>query len=197
MAATDHGLHEYERRRDFRRTAEPPGTTASGGAGGRFVIQHHRASSDHYDVRLAVDGVLRSWAVPKGPSLSPRDRRLAVPTEDHPLAYAQFEGTIPADEYGGGIVLVWDAGTYENTTRRGGTEIPMAEALERGHATFRLAGEKLTGGFALTRFRGGDDEAWLLVKQDDAAADARRNPVSTQPESVLSGRDLDAIAAGG
>ncbi|MEV0838367.1 DNA polymerase ligase N-terminal domain-containing protein [Actinocatenispora sera] len=198
-ATTRHPLTEYQRRRRFDRTAEPSGR--SGGSrdpaagDGLFVIQHHAASTDHYDFRLEVDGVLKSWAVPKGPSTDPRDRRLAVPTEDHPLDYADFEGTIPAGEYGGGTVLVWDTGGYTNTTRRGGTAVSMADGLVRGHVTFRLDGTKLTGGYALTRFRGGDHEAWLLVKQDGEGADARRNPVSTQTESVRSGRDLGQIAA--
>ena len=186
-------LREYRRRRDFARTGEPSGRT-SARPGNRYVVQHHAASTDHYDVRLEVDGVLKSWAVPKGPSTDPRERRLAVPTEDHPLDYADFEGTIPAGEYGAGTVLVWDTGSYTNTTRRGEDEVSMADGLARGHVTFRLDGEKLTGGYALTRFRGGDDEAWLLVKQEDEDADARRNPVSTQPESVLTGRGLDEIA---
>ena len=198
MAAARNALNEYQRRRRFDRTAEPSGRTGDSAAAGadfaRFVIQHHAASTDHYDFRLEVDGVLKSWAVPKGPSTDPADRRLAVPTEDHPLDYLDFEGTIPAGEYGGGTVLVWDTGRYANTTRRGGTEVSMADGLARGHVSFLLAGEKLSGGYALTRFRGGDDDAWLLVKQDDDGADARRNPVSTQTESVLSGRDLAEIA---
>jgi DNA ligase D-like protein (predicted 3'-phosphoesterase) len=159
-----------------------------------FVIQKHDASTLHYDFRLEVDGVLRSWAVPKGPSTDPREKRLAIPTEDHPLSYADFEGTIPEDEYGGGTVLVWDAGSYENITEKDGKVTPLARALEDGHALVRLSGQKLTGGFALQRTGKGKDARWLLVKMDDDAADARRNPVSTEPKSVISDRTIAEIA---
>lgn len=163
-----------------------------------FVVQEHRASSHHFDFRLEVDGVLRSWAVPKGPSPDPREKRLAVPTEDHPLSYADFEGVIPEDRYGGGSVIVWDAGPYESLKDDGeGGRVPLGEQLDAGHATFRLHGEKLRGGWSLTRFRDGseegEDEAWLLVKMDDDEADARRNPVSTEPRSVLSGRTVEEV----
>ena len=159
----------------------------------RFVIQQHDASSMHWDFRLEVDGVLASWAVPKGPSTDPREKRFATRTEDHPLDYIDFEGTIPAGEYGGGAVIVWDAGTYGNlTTDQNGDEIAVADGLEGGHVSFWLEGRKLTGGYALTRFRGGD--GWLLVKMADDRADARRNPVSTQPESVLTGRTVADVA---
>lgn len=163
----------------------------------RFVIHEHGASSHHYDLRLEVDGVLKSWAVPKGPSTDPSEQRLALPTEDHPLSYADFEGVIPEDEYGGGTVLVWDAGTWEDLkeTDSDGDEPPsLSEQLDDGHATFALHGEKLRGGYALTRTSGGDEERWLLVKMDDEEADARRNPTSTEPESVLSGRTLAEVA---
>jgi DNA ligase D-like protein (predicted 3'-phosphoesterase) len=156
--------------------------------GPTFVIQHHAARSDHYDFRLEIDGVLVSWAIPKGPSTNPRDRRMARRTEDHPLEYSTFEGVIPNGEYGAGGVIVWDRGTYANATTH-----EMAECLDRGHLSFRLHGEKLEGGFALTRIREGKDETWLLIKRRDEEADARRNPVKSQPESVLSGRTLDDL----
>ncbi|MBO0827670.1 MAG: DNA ligase [Streptosporangiales bacterium] len=191
MAEDD--LKKYRGKRDFAKTREPRGRRGST-AGARFVIQHHDASTDHYDFRLEVDGVLKSWSVPKGPSTDPREKRLAVPTEDHPLEYGTFEGVIPEGEYGAGTVLVWDAGTYENTTARHGEPVPMADGLHRGHVTFALHGEKLTGGYALTRFRTGKSESWLLVKARDDGADARRTPVRTQPESVRSGRTLDEVA---
>ena len=188
-------LGRYREKRDFDRTAEPRGKGAHENADAPvFVVQHHAARSDHYDVRLEVDGVLKSWAVPKGPSTDPRDKRLARPTEDHPLEYEDFEGTIPQGEYGGGTVLVWDRGTYRNLSEHKGEPISAAEALDRGHLSVWLDGEKLHGGYALTRFRTGRDESWLLVKEKDAGADARRNPVKTEPESVRSGRDLDEIA---
>lgn len=162
--------------------------------GHRFVIQEHDASTHHYDFRLEVDGVLKSWAVPKGPSTDPSEKRLAVPTEDHPLDYADFEGVIPEDEYGAGTVIVWDAGTWENLKADDeGESVPLSRQLADGHATFRLNGEKISGGYALTRIATGDDERWLLVKMDDEEADARRNPTSTEPESVKSGRTLKEV----
>jgi len=195
-------LREYQSKRDFTRTGEPRGRPARGGdthagdmhAGDAgFVIQHHAASRDHYDFRLEVDGVLKSWAVPKGPSVDPRDKRLAVPTEDHPLEYASFEGTIPAGEYGGGTVMVWDTGTYANTTRRKGEAVSMAGGIAAGHVTFDLRGTKLTGGFALTRTRTGGNESWLLVKKDDADASGRRKPVVSAPRSAVTGRTMRQI----
>lgn len=188
-------LGRYREKRDFDRTAEPRGKGARGDRDAPvFVVQHHAARSDHYDFRLEVDGVLKSWAVPKGPSTDPRDKRLARPTEDHPLEYEDFEGTIPEGEYGGGTVLVWDRGTYRNLSEHEGEPVSAADALDRGHLSVWLDGEKLRGGYALTRFRTGRDESWLLVKERDAEADARRNPVRTQPESVRTGRDLDEVA---
>lgn len=160
-----------------------------------FVIQEHDASSHHFDFRLQVGDVLKSWAVPKGPSTDPSEKRLALPTEDHPLDYADFEGVIPEGEYGAGTVLVWDAGPYRNLKEEGDDDDadPLEDQLEAGHATVWLQGEKLQGGYALIRTDAGDDERWLLVKMDDGEADARRNPVSTEPRSVLSGRTLEEI----
>jgi DNA ligase D-like protein (predicted 3'-phosphoesterase) len=155
------------------------------------VIQKHAARSLHYDFRLEVDGVLRSWAVPKGPSTDPRDKRLAMPTEDHPLDYADFEGLIPEAHYGAGAVIVWDAGSYRNLTEK-----PVAQALDDGHAVVFLEGRKLHGPWSLVRTGGAGRERWLLVKVRGEGADARRRPVSTQPESVLSGRTLEQVAAG-
>lgn len=186
-------LRRYRERRDLARSGEPEGGAGRGADGPVFVIQKHDASSLHYDFRLEVDGVLRSWAVPKGPSTDPREKRLAIATEDHPLDYADFEGVIPEGEYGGGTVLIWDRGTYENITETDDALRPMSEALAQGHALVRLDGEKIAGGYALQRIDD-DKDQWLLIKMDDEAADARRNPVSTQPESVVTGRDLDDIA---
>ena len=190
-------LEAYRRKRDFSRTPEPEGSDVSESSGApRFVIQEHDASSHHFDFRLEVDGVLRSWAVPKGPSTDPAEKRLALPTEDHPLEYAEYEGVIPEGEYGAGTVLLWDAGTYRNLKADdNGDPSPLGDQLSNGHATVWLDGEKLQGGFALTRVGEGEDERWLLVKMDDEEADARRNPVSTEPESVKSGRTLDEVAA--
>ncbi|MBW3660349.1 MAG: DNA ligase [Gemmatimonadetes bacterium] len=186
-------LEEYRRKRDFRKTNEPRGDRSDDGR--RWVIQKHAASSLHYDFRLEVKGVLKSWAVPKGPSTDPGERRLAQPTEDHPIEYGDFEGVIPAGEYGAGAVIVWDRGRYRNlTTDDDGEEIPIEAALEGGHASFWLEGEKISGGYALTRIGSGGDERWLLVKMDDEEADARRRPTSTQPESVKSGRTIEEVA---
>jgi DNA ligase D-like protein (predicted 3'-phosphoesterase) len=190
-------LQTYRRKRDFRRSPEPKGRRRRGGAEPRFVIQKHDATSLHYDFRLEAGGVLKSWAVPKGPSTDPRDKRLAMPTEDHPLEYANFEGVIPEGEYGGGTVLVWDCGTYRNSSERDGVELAIEDALEQGHATVWLEGEKLRGGYALTRIGKGKRERWLLVKMDDEGADRRRKPVKSQPDSVLSGRGLEEIAEQG
>jgi DNA ligase D-like protein (predicted 3'-phosphoesterase) len=154
-----------------------------------FVIQKHQASTLHYDFRLQVGDVLKSWAVPKGPSTDPRDKRLAVAVEDHQLDHAGFEGPT-----GSGGVIVWDRGTYENRTRRDDRDVPIERALADGHAVVELHGEKLRGAYALTRTDSvGGRERWLLVKVRDKDADARRNPVATQPESVLSGRTLEDV----
>jgi DNA ligase D-like protein (predicted 3'-phosphoesterase) len=183
-------LRAYREKRDFRRSPEPTGTRGrSRKREPRFVIQKHDARSLHYDFRLEAEGVLKSWAVPKGPSTDPREKRLAMPTEDHPLAYADFEGVIPEGEYGAGTVIVWDHGSYRNLG-----EEPVEKAIEQGHSTIWLEGKKLRGGYALTRIGKGKRERWLLVKMDDDAADRRRNPVSSQPESALSGKTIEEIA---
>jgi DNA ligase D-like protein (predicted 3'-phosphoesterase) len=194
--ATKDTLAEYHRRRDFTKTREPPGDGEGGtGKGGKpsFVVQIHDATSVHFDFRLEADGVLKSWAVPKGPSDDPHDKRLAMPTEDHPLDYRDFEGTIAAGEYGAGAVIVWDEGTYQNVTEdRRGRPVSMADAVEKGHVSFRLAGRKLHGGYSLTRIRGsaGEREAWLLVKRADAQAGRHPTPDPRRARSALSGRTL-------
>jgi len=191
---SDNVLKEYEDKRDFRRTSESTAGQRHTGGEPIFVIQKHTARTLHYDFRLEVDGVLKSWAVPKGPSTNPRERRLAVAVEDHPLDYADFEGRIPSGEYGTGAVLVWDHGTYRNLRAEDDEPVSMAEALQDGRVAVWLEGEKLRGGYALIRTGKGDDSRWLLIKMKDEEADARRNPVSTQPESVLTGRTLEEIA---
>lgn len=199
MGGSGDRLAEYKGKRDFRKTAEPgEGKVEFDWADERpiFVIQKHAAPSLHYDLRIEVDGVLRSWAVPKGPSTDPSVKRLAIPTEDHPLAYADFEGLIPEDEYGGGTVLVWDRGSYRNLKEAEGDEEEpksVSQQLEEGHATIWLQGKKISGGYALIRTGKGDDSRWLLIKMDDEKADARRNPTSTEPHSVKTGRTLDEI----
>jgi DNA ligase D-like protein (predicted 3'-phosphoesterase) len=155
-----------------------------------FVIQKHAATALHYDFRLEVGGVLKSWAVPKGPSTDPRDKRLAMAVEDHELGHASFEGAV-----GAGAVIVWDTGPYRNRTERDGREVPIGRALADGHAVVALEGRKLRGRYALTRTDTEPRERWLLVKVRDEDADARRNPVVTQPESVLSGRTIEQVMA--
>ena len=148
----------------------------------------------HYDVRLEAAGVLFSWAVPKGPSTDPRVKRLAMRTEDHPIAYIGFEGVIPRGEYGAGPVIVWDTGTYRNLTEHDGKPIPVERGVRRGHVAVWLEGEKLRGGYAFTRTSGaGERERWIMVKMKDEAADARRNPVRSQTRSVVSGRTLHEV----
>ncbi|MFJ8159995.1 DNA polymerase ligase N-terminal domain-containing protein [Streptomyces sp. NPDC096136] len=201
MAAKS-SLARYHRRRDFSRTAEPEGRL-EGPSDERlsYVVQIHDASSMHFDFRLEADGVLKSFAVPKGPSDDPHDKRFATPTEDHPLEYRDFEGTIPRGEYGGGTVIVWDQGTYRNaTTDHDGHGIPLTDALEQGHASFRLDGRKLHGGYSLTRIRGPEDggkEAWLLVKHADGRgrASSTGTPDPRRARSVRTGRTLKQVAA--
>jgi DNA ligase D-like protein (predicted 3'-phosphoesterase) len=199
MTDQQDSLRAYRSKRDPRRTPEPSGERRRPGRGRRgqpiFVIQKHDASSLHYDFRLEADGVLKSWAVPKGPSTNPKDKRLAVPTEDHPLEYADFEGVIPEGEYGAGTVLVWDTGTYRNLTERDGKQVPVEQALEEGHLRFELHGSKLRGPYALTRIGGPGRQRWLLVKMAGEGADPNRDPVRSEPNSVLSGRGLEEIAA--
>jgi DNA ligase D-like protein (predicted 3'-phosphoesterase) len=151
-----------------------------GVSAGVFVVQEHQATAHHYDVRLEVGGVMRSWAVPKGPSLDPAAKRLAVEVEDHGLDHNDFEGTL-----GGGGVIVWDRGAYEQ-----GGRVAWPEALERGHAVFVLHGEKLRGGFALQRTRRGAKPQWLLIKRRDDEARPGSDIVAERPESVISGRTL-------
>ncbi len=191
----DDKLEAYRIKRDFARTPEPSGSVRRKTEGSpRFSIQKHRSKRLHYDLRLEVGGVLKSWAIPKGPSLDTKTKRLAVPTEDHPLEYIDFEGTIPEGEYGAGTVIVWDIGTYENTTRADGAAVPIAEALERGHATVHLSGKKLRGGFALIRTGRGKDERWILMKMRDEFAEVDKEILEAEPDSALTGRSLEEVA---
>src|SRR5579872_1123061 len=194
-------LEQYRHKRDPERTPEPFGSGDSSTAvfsrsGGMFVIQKHAATRLHYDFRLEMEGVLRSWAVPKGPSLDPGEKRLAVHVEDHPIDYGDFEGIIPKGQYGGGTVLLWDRGTWEPE----GDMDPVA-AYRKGHLKFRLDGEKLHGGWALVRMGGRNQdeghENWLLIKEkDDAAVPGSADAVVEEnPDSVASGRAMAEIAA--
>jgi bifunctional non-homologous end joining protein LigD len=192
MAERGATLQTYRRKRDFSRTREPSGQKAPG-RGYSFVVQKHAARRLHYDFRLELDGVLLSWAVPKGPSLDPGVKRLAVQVEDHPVEYGGFEGTIPKGEYGGGTVMVWDRGRYE-------PEGDARKAYRAGRLNFELFGEKLKGRWHLvrTRSRGADDgKSWLLFKSDDAQALRDGDAiVDTRPDSALTGRTMDQISAG-
>jgi len=186
-------LAKYRAKRDFSKTAEPSGDAAVRKAKGlRFVIQKHAASHLHYDLRLELDGVFKSWAVTKGPSLDPHDKRLAVEVEDHPLDYGDFEGTIPKGQYGGGTVMLWDRGFWN-------CDDPQ-KAYRKGKLDFTLEGEKLHGGWILTRMRNREGEKrtnWLLIKHRDAfAREGRKNTVLDEDASVASGRSMDDIAAG-
>jgi len=190
----DEKLNAYRQKRDFARTPEPSGSGGKKTKGKpRYSIQKHRSKRLHYDLRLEVKGVLKSWAVPKGPSMDTREKRLAVPTEDHPLDYIDFEGTIPEGEYGAGSVIVWDIGTYENTTEADGKKVPMNEALEKGHATVFLSGEKLQGGYALTRTGQGKSERWILVKMKDDFARPDLDILKEEPNSALTGRSVEEV----
>jgi DNA ligase D-like protein (predicted 3'-phosphoesterase) len=154
-----------------------------GVSAGVFVVQEHAATAHHFDLRLEVDGAMRSWAVPKGPSMDPAVKRLAVQVEDHSISHNEFEGAL-----GDGGVIVWDRGSYEQ-----GGRVPWPEAIDRGHAVFVLHGEKLRGGFALQRTRPGDKPQWLLIKRRDDEALPGSDVVAEQPRSVLSGRTLDEL----
>lgn len=188
------GLTEYKRKRHFDRTAEPEGKR-TGKTGWSFTVQKHAASHLHYDFRLELDGVLKSWAVPKGPSLDPTIKRLAMHVEDHPVDYGTFEGIIPAGEYGGGTVMLWDHGSWEPI---GDPE----QGYRSGHLKFTLHGEKLRGGWMLLRTGGrtgkkADERRWLLFKErdDEAQPESAGNIIEDAPLSVSTGRDLDEIAA--
>jgi len=189
-------LRTYRAKRRFDVTPEPRGKAHDERAvkqeARRFVVHKHRASHLHYDLRLETGGVLRSWAVPKGPSLDPSVKRLAMAVEDHPAEYADFEGTIPEGEYGGGTMMLWDRGTWQPDE-----DEPVAKSVARGELKFTLRGEKLSGSWVLVRTggRGGEhgDRSWLLIKHRDAAA-SEEDVADTQPYSVATGRLLAQIA---
>ena len=189
-------LKNYREMRDFRRTPEPAGEEHGRRQGPIFVVQKHDARNLHYDLRIEVNGVLKSWAVPKGPSTDPEQKRLAVATEDHPMEYAEFEGVIPEGEYGAGQVIVWDTGPYKNITEKNGKSIPVEEAIDHGHLAVWLEGQKLKGGYALNRFRRERQEQWLLGKMKDKEADPQDDLLTRQPQSVLTGRTLEDLRSG-
>jgi len=193
MSATSR-LRAYREKRDFSRTPEPKGGPSGRLGMPRFVVQKHQATTLHYDFRLQVGSVMKSWSVPKGPSLDPTVKRLAVATEDHPLEYQTFEGVIPEGEYGAGTVIVWDAGTFQDITEHDGRPVPLEQGLRHGHVAVWLKGKKLKGGFALTRWRRGKQDAWLLVKMQDAESVPGRDLARTEPRSVRTDRTLEDVA---
>src|SRR5437870_6002015 len=178
-------LADYKKKRHFKKTPEPGPDKKTSDTGRLFVIQKHRASHLHYDFRLEADGVLKSWAVPKGPSLDPTVKRLAMQVEDHPVDYANFEGVIPEGEYGGGTVMVWDQGVYAPEDARS-----VSQALAKGELKFVLLGKKLKGSFVLVRTR---DRQWLLIKHKDEYA-SDEEIAETAPFSVVTKRTLAEIA---
>jgi len=186
-------LKAYRQKRHFRRTPEPRGDPVAGRGPLRFVVQKHDATRLHYDFRLELDGALKSWAVPKGPSLDPADRRLAVMVEDHPLSYRKFEGVILAGNYGAGSVIVWDEGTYHavGTPDRRSSEEVLRDGLARGHLSIVLHGRKLRGEFSLVKLKRGEANAWLLLKKRDEFAAAR--DVTHEDQSVVSGLTIDEV----
>ena len=178
----------YEQKRSRGRTPEPFGGKRPIAARPMFVIQKHDASSLHFDLRLEIGGALKSWAVPKGPSLDPREKRLAIETEDHPIAYGGFEGVIPDGEYGGGTVMIFDIGPMKNFK-----DTALEDQYEDGQIEVELCGERIKGKYALIRIGEKSGANWLLIKMKDDAADARRKPASVEKRSVASGRTMHEI----
>lgn len=192
-------LAEYEAKRDFTRTAEPKGGRAPASKKLRYVIQKHAATRLHFDLRLELDGVMKSWAVPKGPSLDPAVKRLAMEVEDHPIEYNTFEGTIPQGEYGGGTVMLWDRGTYVYGGTMGGDPVEaLRAAYAKGDFKFILHGERLKGSWVLVRTRRDDrgKPQWLLIKHRDDFAQAGAEDEARANTSVSTGRTMEEIAAG-
>lgn len=191
------GLSRYHAKRRFGVTAEPRGKVGKRGTAksAAFVIQKHDATRLHYDLRLQLDGVMKSWAVPKGPSYDPSVKRLAMEVEDHPIEYNKFEGTIPEGEYGAGTVMIWDRGTYE--PEDGGGVQALRDGYERGDLKIRLHGERLAGGWVLVRMRrSGKQRQWLLIKHRDEFAMPELDVVADVITSVKSGRTMDEISEG-
>ncbi len=187
------GLKKYHAKRDFKQTPEPKGKESPKRAHTlEFVVQEHHARQLHYDFRLELDGVLKSWAVPKGPSMNPHDHHLAIQTEDHPFAYRKFEGEIPKGNYGAGTVIIWDKGTYEPRQESAHQSTEIRKGLKAGHLTFILHGKKLNGEFALIKFHGSEEkDAWLLVKKGDESASSE--DIMHKDRSVISGKKVDEI----
>lgn len=199
-ASRDGALAEYRSKRDFTKTAEPKGkrVAARRTAQLAFVIQKHAATRLHFDLRLELDGVMKSWAVPKGPSLDPNEKRLAMQVEDHPIEYNAFEGIIPKGEYGGGSVMLWDRGWYTHPDRTGDPAEKLRAGLAKGDFKFELHGKRLKGSWVLVRLRRGDPEkpAWLLIKHRDEYARPGYDIVAEEQTSVRTRRTMEQIARG-
>jgi bifunctional non-homologous end joining protein LigD len=198
-AAKPRALAEYRRKRDFSKTKEPEGAARkTRKATLQFVIQKHAASHLHFDLRLELDGVMKSWAVPKGPSLDPSIKRLAMQVEDHPIEYNRFEGIIPAGEYGGGTVMLWDRGTYTWSEDDPDPVERLRQGYAKGDFKFVLMGKRLHGSFVLVRLRRGDPDKpqWLLIKHDDEFAEPGSDITATEETSVVTGRTMEAIKTG-
>jgi bifunctional non-homologous end joining protein LigD len=191
-------LAEYQKKRDFTRTAEPKGKSPVRRSTLAFVIQKHAARALHFDLRLELDGVMKSWAVPKGPSLDPAVKRLAMQVEDHPVEYNAFEGTIPAGEYGGGTVMLWDRGTYSFWEDDPDPVERLREGYAKGDFKFELRGKRLQGTWVLVRIKRGDPDKpqWLLIKHRDEFAKPGSEIVEEEVTSVATGRTMDEITAG-
>jgi bifunctional non-homologous end joining protein LigD len=199
MTTRSERLAEYRRKRDFKRTREPKGAATRPPASVRlaYVIQRHEATRLHFDLRLELDGVMKSWAVPKGPSLDPSVKRLAIEVEDHPIEYNSFEGTIPEGEYGGGTVMLWDRGTYRYPGEADDPVAALRAGYRKGDFKFELRGKRLRGSWVLVRTRRqGRKNQWLLIKHRDDEADPELDPVERYQTSVTTGRTMDEIAAG-
>jgi bifunctional non-homologous end joining protein LigD len=190
-------LEKYKEKRDFKKTSEPGAVKKSSKGSLAFVVQKHAATRLHYDFRLELDGVLKSWAVPKGPSLNPSDKRLAMMVEDHPYDYKDFEGSIPKGEYGAGEVIVWDKGTYHaiGTSDKTESEKILREGLKKGDLKFVLNGEKLKGEFVLVNMKSRGEKEWLLIKHKDEHVS--KEDITLRDKSVISGNTLEDIASGG
>lgn len=186
-------LSEYNQKRNFNSTLEPEGKIKQSSTELIFVVQKHAASHLHYDFRLEMDGVLKSWAIPKGPSMNPADKRLAIMVEDHPYSYKDFEGTIPEGNYGAGNVIVWDNGTYilADEDKLDVDEHKLQSDLQKGHLSFILNGKKLKGEFALVKLKTKQENTWLLIKSKDQYANDE--DVLQQDKSVLSNRTLESM----
>jgi bifunctional non-homologous end joining protein LigD len=189
-------LKEYNNKRDFRKTSEPQGGVRSVKHKLDFVVQKHAAKNLHYDFRLELDGVLKSWAVPKGPSLDPKVKRLAMHVEDHPYDYRKFEGIIPEGEYGAGEVIVWDEGSYHaiDTANKKESEKILREGYKKGDFKFYLEGHKLKGEFVLVKMKNRGEKQWLLIKHRDKFATS--NDILKEDRSVLSNRTIEDVASG-